>query len=174
MIRLARATDSAALHQLQCRLDAQSEWMLLSPGERDPTDDKLKRRLADQDGSGSFDLVADDSENGSVFSGWLSITVLPYQRVQHVGYLVVGVDATSSRRGHGHGLLAASIVECGRRAIRRLELTVMTDNHRALDLYLRNGFKVEGLRRDAILRGDRWVDEYYMSLLLRPEDHRSD
>lgn len=173
MIRLARAADSAALHALQCRLDAQSEWMLLAPGERDPMDD-LRHRMADQDSSGSFDLVVDDGGDGSVLSGWLSVTVLPYRRVQHIGYLVLGVDAVSSGRGLGRGLLMASLEECRRRAIRRLELTVMTDNHRALSLYLRHGFTVEGLRRNAILRGGHMVDEYYMGLLLEPEDRRSD
>jgi hypothetical protein len=39
---------------------------------------------------------------------------------------------------------------------------------RALGLYLRGGFQVEGLRRRALARDDTVVDEYYMGKLLPP------
>jgi len=46
------------------------------------------------------------------------------------------------------------------------ELTVMTGNLRALGLYLRTGFQVEGLRRQALVRGTAVTDEYCMGKLL--------
>jgi RimJ/RimL family protein N-acetyltransferase len=42
----------------------------------------------------------------------------------------------------------------------------MTDNLRALGLYLRSGFQVEGLRRRALQRNGTEIDEYYMGKLL--------
>ena len=39
-------------------------------------------------------------------------------------------------------------------------------NLRALGLYLRCGFQVEGLRRQALVRGTTLIDEYYMGKLL--------
>jgi RimJ/RimL family protein N-acetyltransferase len=42
----------------------------------------------------------------------------------------------------------------------------MTGNLRALGLYLRCGFQVEGLRRQALVRGTTVIDEYYMGKLL--------
>jgi L-phenylalanine/L-methionine N-acetyltransferase len=43
---------------------------------------------------------------------------------------------------------------------------VMTDNLRAVGLYLSEGFEVEGLRRGAIVREGQVVDEYHMARLL--------
>jgi RimJ/RimL family protein N-acetyltransferase len=161
MIRVARASDAEALHALQCRLDEQSSWMLLEPGERGSSDDGVHARLTAQTATGSFDLVAEDE--AEVLIGWLAVEVLPYRRARHVGYLVLGVDASAAGRGLGRALISAALDECRARAVRRLELTVMTDNLRAINLYLRTGFEVEGLRRDAVMREGVLVDEYYMS-----------
>lgn len=137
--------------------------MLLEPGERGSSDDRLRARLAEQSADGSFDVVA---ESDGALVGWAAVEVLPYRRARHVGYLVLGVDAAAAGRGLGHALLSAAIEECRKRAIRRLELTVMTDNLRAIGLYLRAGFEMEGLRRRAVLRDGSVVDEYYMGHLL--------
>jgi GNAT superfamily N-acetyltransferase len=60
-------------------------------------------------------------------------------------------DALDAIREHarwvGSGLLAAAERKARRRGLLRLELTVMADNLRALSLYLRSGFQMEGLRR---------------------------
>jgi RimJ/RimL family protein N-acetyltransferase len=45
----------------------------------------------------------------------------------------------------------------------RLELTVHTSNLRALSLYLRCGFVVEGIRRNSLLVRGEYVDEYAMA-----------
>jgi RimJ/RimL family protein N-acetyltransferase len=50
--------------------------------------------------------------------------------------------------------------------IRRLELTVMTHNERAVGLYKKIGFEVEGLRKDSLYVDGRYVDEYSMAKLL--------
>jgi RimJ/RimL family protein N-acetyltransferase len=164
-IRLAGPDDADALLDLQRRLDAQSTYMLLEPGERDETPDRLRERLQSQGGVGSFDLVADDR---GALVGWLSAEVLPYRRVSHAGYVVIGVDAAASGRGIGRTLLSEATAEARRRGLRRLELTVMTDNLRAIALHLRSGFQVEGCRRHALLRDGAMVDEYYMAQLLTP------
>ena len=105
MIRVARASDAEALHALLCRLDEQSSWMLLEPGERGPTDDTLRARLTAQAPDGSFDLVAEGDVTALI--GWLSVEILPYRRARHVGYLVLGVDETASGRGLGRGQMMA-------------------------------------------------------------------
>jgi ribosomal protein S18 acetylase RimI-like enzyme len=156
-IRLAGPEDAAALLSLQHRLDSQSSYMLLEPGERTQEPDRLAGP------GGGFDLIA--AEDGAML-GWLSAEVLPFRRARHTGYLVLGVDADAAGRGIGGGLLAEAAEEAERRGLRRLELTVMTDNLRALGLYLRSGFEVEGLRRQALVRNGAFVDEYYMGKLL--------
>lgn len=166
MIRLATGSDSAALLALQRRLDAQSSFMMLEAGERENDLQGLQRRLDAENDTGSFDLLATDEEQQPTLVGWLAVEVAPFRRAAHAGNLVLGVDAEFSGRGTGARLLDAAATEASARGLRRLELTVMTDNIRALHLYLREGFQVEGLRRQAMLRDGRLVDEYFMARLL--------
>jgi len=166
-IRLAAAEDAGALLALQHRLDGQSEFMLLEPGEREQSPARLRDRLLAQGPAGGFDLVAEGEDgDGAGLAGWLSVEVLPFRRARRTGYLVLGVDAAAAGRGLGRSLLEAAEHEAAGRGLRRLELTVMTGNLRALGLYLRSGFQVEGLRRRALVRGSTVVDEYYMGKLL--------
>ena len=163
-VRLARTADATALLALQHRLDAQSPFMLLEPGEREVTPDGLRARLATQTQQASYDLVAE--QDPTTLVGWAAVEVLPYRRAAGTGYVVIGVDASASGQGVGAALLRAAAAESAARGLHRLELTVMTDNLRAVGLYLREGFVVEGVRRAALHRGGCRVDEYYMARLL--------
>jgi ribosomal protein S18 acetylase RimI-like enzyme len=162
-IRKAGPGDAAALLGLLHKLDAQSDFMMLEPGERESAPDQLRDRLAAQGADGSFDLVADEAGR---LAGWLSAEVLPFRRSRRTAYLVLGVDADFAGRGIGAALLATAADEAQLRGLWRLELTVMADNLRALTLYARSGFQVEGLRRRALIRDGTPVDEYYMGRLL--------
>jgi ribosomal protein S18 acetylase RimI-like enzyme len=166
MIRLAGPEDAEVLLALQHRLDEQSWFMLAEPGERE----QAPGRLRGQGNAGSFDLLA---EGEAGLAGWLSVDVLPFRRASGCGHVVIGVDAAAVGRGVGRELLAAAEREARRRGLHRLELTVMTDNLRALSLYLSNGFQVEGLRCQALVRGGTVIDEYYMGKLLSQEGEGS-
>ena len=50
-------------------------------------------------------------------------------------------------------------------ALRRLELTVYVDNQRAIDLYKRFGFDIEGETKDFAFRGGEYVGAFYMARL---------
>jgi ribosomal protein S18 acetylase RimI-like enzyme len=167
VIRLATPRDADHLLALQRRLDTQSTFMLLEPEERDSDSAALQNRLASHRGTGSFDLLA--SVDGFAV-GWISVEVMPYRRARKTGYVVLGVDSQAKGRGIGTSLLAAAEEEGSRRGLCRLELTVMSDNLRALHLYLRSGFQIEGLRREALHLGSTPIDEYYMARLLRASE----
>lgn len=162
-VRPVHPDDAEALLNLQHRLDLQSSFMLLEPGERGNSPEPLRSRLRATNATGSFDLVAES--NGSLV-GWVSVEVAPFRRARHTGYLVIGVDATASGQGLGTTLITAAAEEAQRRHLRRLELTVMSENLRALMMYLRCGFQIEGLRRSALERDGTVVDEYFMARLL--------
>ena len=53
-----------------------------------------------------------------------------------------------------------------RGGIHRLELTVMAHNFKAVALYERAGFTIEGSRRHSLLVDGSYVDEHYMAKLL--------
>lgn len=45
----------------------------------------------------------------------------------------------------------------------RVELTVFTDNEKAINLYKKFNFEVEGLKKKAAIRNGEYVDEFIMA-----------
>jgi RimJ/RimL family protein N-acetyltransferase len=63
-------------------------------------------------------------------------------------------------------LLAEAKQWAAAHGVHRLELTVMAHNHRAVGLYERMGFSVEGRRAQCLVIDGRFVDELYMAVIL--------
>lgn len=87
-------------------------------------------------------------------------------RRQHAAGLGMGVHDDYVGRGIGSFLLAELIDAADNwQDIRRLELTVYTDNAAAIRLYRKFGFEEEGLLRNFAYRAGRYVDAYAMARL---------
>lgn len=87
-------------------------------------------------------------------------------RRQHAANLGMGVHDDYVGRGIGSFLLAELIDAADNwHDIRRLELTVYTDNEPAIRLYRKFGFEEEGLLRNFAYRAGRYVDAYTMARL---------
>ncbi|MEZ4750878.1 MAG: GNAT family N-acetyltransferase, partial [Bdellovibrionota bacterium] len=81
-------------------------------------------------------------------------------------HLILGVLAAHTGKGLGQQLMESMFVWAKSRGLHRLELTVMAHNDRAVALYKKCGFEVEGKKRDSLRVGDQFVDEFYMAKLL--------
>ena len=68
-------------------------------------------------------------------------------------------------KGVASRMLAEAIAWAPLAKLKRLELTVHTTNTKAVALYRRHGFEVEGTRRGSLLVNGEYVDEYLMSLI---------
>lgn len=74
----------------------------------------------------------------------------------------------SVERGKGIGSWAVKTAICfafEELKLHRLELDVFSFNERAKHLYEKSGFKVEGIRRDAVLDEGKYADDIFMSIL---------
>jgi L-phenylalanine/L-methionine N-acetyltransferase len=79
------------------------------------------------------------------------------RRRAHVASIGITVHDAYAGRGAGRALMTALIDQADRwLALRRLEITVFTDNARAIALYERFGFEPEG-----VLRAYAWRDGAY-------------
>jgi ribosomal protein S18 acetylase RimI-like enzyme len=165
VIEICRATDAhaAALLDLQLALDRESDFMLLRPGERDETVGAAAAWLADLRGP-SYVLLAVAGDG--LAAGYIHVDVLPYARARRTGYVVMGVRAAFAGRGLGRRLLRSAEDTARAAGLRRLELTVMCHNQRAIGLYRSCGYQVEGVRRSALDGPDGRIDEHYMGLLI--------
>jgi RimJ/RimL family protein N-acetyltransferase len=70
--------------------------------------------------------------------------------------------------GKGIGTQLFQMLEAWARSndIHRLELTVMTHNERAIALYKKMGFEIEGIKKHSLFVNGEYVDEYYMAKLI--------
>nr|WP_037073797.1 GNAT family N-acetyltransferase [Rhizobium sp. PDO1-076] len=95
--------------------------------------------------------------------GNAGLTRLPGRR-SHVGEIGMAVHDVYQGRGIGRALLGELVANAfDWMDIRRLELTVFTDNVPAIALYESFGFEREGSHRAYALRAGRYVDAYAMA-----------
>jgi putative acetyltransferase len=83
----------------------------------------------------------------------------------------VGMGVRDDFQGKGVGTaLMAAIVDLADNWLNvfRLELTVYTDNERAIALYKKFGFQIEGTHRAYALRAGEYVDSHAMARI-RPK-----
>ncbi len=137
--------------------------MLGEPGERDTSAETLSGQLeALCRAENSAVIVA---EADGELAGYVELTGGEFRRNRTTAYVVIGVLAEASGRGIASGLLREAKRWAAAHGLHRLELTVMAHNHRAIGLYERMGFAVEGRRCECLLVEGRFVDELYMAAL---------
>jgi putative acetyltransferase len=82
----------------------------------------------------------------------------------HVGHLGMGVHDDFQDRGIGTALMEAAMdLADNWLNLKRLELHVYTDNARAIRLYEKFGFEIEGTHRALAFRDGEYVDAYSMA-----------
>jgi UDP-4-amino-4,6-dideoxy-N-acetyl-beta-L-altrosamine N-acetyltransferase len=80
----------------------------------------------------------------------------------------VGADVVPELRGRGFGSRVYSLLKkyCfDHLNVHRLWLAVLENNERAIRLYERHGFRLEGRYREAVFRDGRYLDYLLMSIL---------
>lgn len=161
-IRKAKLSDADNLLIMLLALDTETKYMLLDAGERD-NDVKRIEGMIEQSINGSNLLLIAEEENDIV--GFLSVQKGLFKKIKHTGYIVVGIRKVYQGRGIGTKLFNELDYWAKENSISRLELTVMCPNLIAKHLYEKNGFVIEGIKRNSIFANGIYVDEYYMAKL---------
>lgn len=97
--------------------------------------------------------------------GWADIFPDWAAAVAHRGHVGMGLLPAWRGQRIGQRLLQACLDKARLRGLTRIELESRIDNHRAIALYERLGFRREALKVRAMRFGDRWFDTVQMSLL---------
>jgi len=165
-IRPARPYDAAALLELKRQLDRETAFMMYEPGERDSPVQDLAAELASVTRSANSAVLL--AELADQLVGYVQLTGGSLRRSRATAYVVIGVLAQAAGRGIGTRLLTQARAWAAACGLHRLELTVMAHNTRAIRLYERMGFAVEGRRSECLLVDGQFIDELTMALLLPP------
>lgn len=160
-IRDARPEDAAAYVALQRAIFGETNFMLFAPGEYlvSPEDASVQLEKIANSGSGRRLLAIDEGNP----VGFLGVSGSPIPRIRHSALLVIGVLRSHWHRGVGLALMTEAIRWAPTVGLSRLELFVMKSNTRAISLYERLGFRVEGHRRRAYIIDGVPVDDLLMA-----------
>jgi RimJ/RimL family protein N-acetyltransferase len=161
---VARPYDAAALLELKHQLDRETAFMMYEPDERDSPVRDLAAELARLDRSANSVILL--AELADQLIGYVQLTGGSLRRSRATAYVVIGVLARAAGRGTGTALLRQAMAWAATCGLHRLELTVMAHNTRAIRLYERMGFTIEGRRSECLLIDGQFIDELTMALLL--------
>jgi RimJ/RimL family protein N-acetyltransferase len=163
-IRPIQPEDAAAYAALLEQLDIESTFLLFEPGERTMTVDQWAELIALMQTNGESTILV--AEDGGELVGFLRARGETLRRIRHNLYLVIAIR--QSHQGKGIGTRLFTVIEdwAHQRHLHRLHLTVMTHNERAVALYQKMGFVIEGHHKDAMFVDGRFVNEYSMAKLL--------
>jgi len=163
-IRPVRLEDAAQILALSHTLDQETQFMLFEPGERHLTVEEQRQLISGMlDSENSAVFVAED---GDQLVGFLGARGGEWRRIRHSAHLVVGILQAYTGQGIGTRLFQALDDWARQHKLHRLELTVMTHNTRAVALYQKMGFVIEGTKRHTVVIDGTYVDEYSMAKLL--------
>lgn len=162
-IRHASPEDSGQFLELMKQLDQETEFMLLEPGERTSTAEEMENHIKNLAKSNSLLLLLDDGEQAA---GFISASRGTANRTKHSAYVVTGIRKDYRGKGYGKTLFKELDKWAIKNGITRLELTVMTHNERAVHLYEKMGFKIEGTLVRSMMVNGIYVDQYCMAKIL--------
>ena len=165
VIREAGVEDAAAVLDYVHGVSDESDYLTFGPGEFEHT-------LAEEE---EFLRNFHESYNQIMLLGMLDdeiVSVLSFSagrrpRVRHFGEF--GLSVRKAYWGLGIGALVLDALIVWARAtgvITKINLSVRTDNARAIALYERKGFTIEGTIHRAIFMDDQYYDNYWMGLEL--------
>ncbi|MEK5521474.1 GNAT family N-acetyltransferase [Heyndrickxia sp. FSL W8-0423] len=163
-IRVIQQTDALAFAQL-CKEIDESGFMLYEPGERVIDLEKEEKRIENfLNDDRSIILVAEDDEK---LIGYIVAIGGSVKRTRHSAYLVLGVKENYRGRGVASRLFESLFAWAKEKRFTRLELSVIKDNVKAVNLYRKMGFIIEGEKVHSLIIDGKPVNEYYLYKLLK-------
>ncbi|MFK7992600.1 MAG: N-acetyltransferase family protein [Granulosicoccus sp.] len=170
LVRSAVPTDAQGFLDLWEVLDSETEFMLFEPGERKIAFDEQKKRLERSVDSDNIAMFVLEDPLQAILAGFAAGFRNTNFRDNHKLHLVIGLRQRYTGKGLGSKLLDSIEEWALQRSIRRLELSVIVTNNRAIQLYKRHQFETEGTRKDSVQLKSGFVDEYVMGKLLEMRD----
>ncbi len=160
IIRSFQLTDLDALYRLRQMPGVQRDTLQVPFASLE----MFRQRLSEPNPN-VYSLVAELADSGELV-GNLGLGRLTNPRRAHSGDIGMMVHDDYQGQGIGTRLMAAAVeLADDWLGLSRLELTVFTDNARAIRLYQKFGFEKEGTLRAYALRQGKLVDVFAMARL---------
>lgn len=168
-IREARVSDAPQTHALMLRALGEKEiYLITEPHEFTFTvEDERKFIFEHLTTINSCMFVAEVSVNNHPpqIVGVVSCRGYPREATEHTTKLGITVAAGWRDQGVG-GKLIAQVIKWAKAnpLVKRIELSVMSPNARAIHLYEKYGFVIEGVQKRAYYKRGEYLDNIMMAL----------
>lgn len=160
-IRPIAIGDGKGLNELR-RMRGVFENLLAIPSERVQ---KSEERIANMDNN-SHEFVAvikNDLEEEKII-GCAGLFISPSMRLRHSAGMGIMIHKDYQCQGVGSKLMETLIdLADNWLMLVRIELGVYPDNEKAIHLYEKFGFEVEGTKKKAVIRNGEYIDEVMMA-----------
>jgi putative acetyltransferase len=163
VFRPEQLSDTEMLWEMFSTLSEESKSKLLPPFSRE----RIESWTQNIDYDEVLAIVAVVEEKGvQRIIGTTSLKFNPQEPLKHKAELGLTVHDDYQNRGIGTALLRHLVNVAKMRKLTKLHLNVNTDNDRAINVYKKTGFTIEGkLCNESCING-KYRDEYRMALLL--------
>ncbi|MBB6452377.1 ribosomal protein S18 acetylase RimI-like enzyme [Salirhabdus euzebyi] len=165
VIRSAKVEDGKSLAKVRLQIDGETENMDRKPGEA-YIDELGFRQLIQEDTISKSNLFLVAEVNGKI-AGFSRCEGNSLKRTAHK--VEFGIAVLKEFWGHGIGknLLQQSIDWADNNGIKKISLSVLETNEKAIILYKKYGFEVEGrLKNDKFLSDGKFYDTLVMGRLV--------
>lgn len=169
-VRVAREEDSKELSRVRFQIDGETEYLDREQGE-DYLSEADVKELINKDRAGANRLFLVAESEGAII-GFSRCAGSDLKRLSH--QVDFGVGVLKDYWGHrvGKELLQHSIRWAERNGILKINLRVLEINEKAMDMYKRFGFEVEGeLKKDKRLSDGRYYSTLLMARFIKKEEN---
>lgn len=163
IIRERVADDVNEFYEFLKKLESETRFIFFECGERKVNKEVIAYNIEKIILNGDICYVA--TENDKIIGYVIAIKGHSSSK-NHIATIISGLLNEYSNQGIGYSLYRNIIKWANECNIKKLELSVITDNKVALYLYRKFGFEIEGTRKMAALIDGKYYDEYYMAKLL--------
>lgn len=162
-IRQIRLEDAEQFSNLLLSVDS-SNMMLYEPGERKTSQDQIEKLIETILLQGNSTIIV--AEKADQLIGYIILLGGKTIRKRHSAYIVTGILENFRGQGIGAKLFKEAFRWAKETGITRLELTVIKHNDRAVKLYEKLGFEVEGEKFHSLMINGQPVNELYLYKLI--------
>ncbi len=157
--------DAAELIEYFKKVGAETDYLLMDSGGLLMTVEQEVRYLTEINSKNGIYLIAENAE-GKIVA--VSNCDIEDKTDRHLHVYTMGVSVLKEYwgRGIGYRMIEIMINMVREKGGEKIQLYVRSDNVRAVSLYIKLGFEIDGTLRKAMKIGHEYYNEYIMSLLL--------
>lgn len=158
-IRLIKPSDAKKFADFYEKLSQETDYLMFTPEETAEKAEQEEEFIKKYDDYKQVFIAVEDDE----IIGYLGISRSHLSKIKHTAKFTVGVLDDYKQQGVATKLIEFAEKWAKERGVKRLEMTVITEDEPALSLFEKSGFEEEGTRKNSVNINDKYYDEVFMA-----------